>query len=230
MDSDSDSSWGQSVYDPAAILFDFCDPLALFHRHDDTWIFADDVDPVCEAAGVDPDDPDAYVRWLSTLRLPRSTNTYEYTGDFLQAVNNTHADVNKRWSALPEWERDRRWIMNFRMYEEDFDDLYSLCEPHMREQKSRKDFRFYSKRTQLLVTVHFLAHCHTLRVVAEKFGMPHNSISRCCIHRGIEVLSYVLVRRSESKVIRWPRCDARLLSVTENYKAQYRGSSHPQTI
>jgi hypothetical protein len=90
---------------------------------------------------VDPDDPDEYVRWLAGFRLPRSVGTYEYAGDFLLCLINTHPDVRMRWSQLPEHERDRRWIDDFRMSERDFDELLLLCSPYMKEQSGRRDFR-----------------------------------------------------------------------------------------
>jgi hypothetical protein len=156
----------------------------------------------CES---DDDDPLEHARWLASLRLPRSVDTYEYSGTMLDCVNNTHENESLRWSNLPAWERERRWLYNFRMYEEDFEGLLEMCDPLLNEHGTRKGFRFYSKRTQLLVTLHFLGHAHTLRVVSEKFGLPHNSISRCCILRGIKAIRNVFLSDGPTKNIRWPR-------------------------
>ena len=140
----------------------------------------------------------------------------------MECVNNTHENESMRWDSLPEWERERRGLYNFRMYESDFRDLYSLCAPLMSEHSARDGFRTYSKRTQLLVTLHFLAHAHTLRVVSEKFGLPHNSISRCCIERGIDVIRKVFVVNSGTNNIRWPRSAAAQVAVMDEFKAEFR--------
>ena len=66
------------------------------------------------------DDPGEYVRWLASLRPERTVGTYEYAGDFLPAVLNTHSNVRKRWSSLPPHVQAQRWLSNFRMYEDTF--------------------------------------------------------------------------------------------------------------
>jgi hypothetical protein len=175
-----------------ALVLQAADPLRLFHPAENyaDHIFNQFQDVRHVGDHSDEDDPDEYVRWVCSLRNPRSVDTFEYAGEFLNAVNGTHSNESLRWSGLPAHERDRRWIDNFRMLEADFDELLQLCSPFMHEQKPRVGLRFYSRRTQFLVTLHFLAHCHTLRSVAERFGMPHNSISQCCIHRGIAALRH----------------------------------------
>jgi hypothetical protein len=114
------------------------------------------------------------------------------------------------------------WHDNFRMLEADVDDLLELCTPFMHEKRPRIGFRFYSRRTQLLVTLHFLAHCHTLRSVAEKFGLPHNSISQCCIHRGVAVLRYVFMVNAATKNVKWPRSSAQLLQTQSAFKSKFK--------
>lgn len=47
-------------------------------------------------------------------------------------------------------------------------------------------------------------------------------LSRCCIHRGIDALSFVLVWNHQTKVVRWPRDSGRLLSVYDNYRMHYK--------
>jgi hypothetical protein len=84
----------------------------------------------------------------------------------------------------------------------------------------RRGLRFYSRRTQLAVTLHFLAHWHTLRAVAEKFGYPHNSISCCCIHRGVAAIRKVSYLNRGTKVIRWPRTAAQLLRTSDSFRMQ----------
>jgi hypothetical protein len=45
--------------------------------------------------------------------------------------------------------------------------------------------RSYTIKEKLLVALNFLAHCHTLRQMAQKWGMPHNSISKICLHPSV---------------------------------------------
>jgi hypothetical protein len=147
----------------------------------------------------DDSDPDEFVRWSCSLRNPRSVATSDYSGEFLNAVNSTHLDIRLRGRALPPHERNRRSQDSFRLLEADFDELQQLYTSFLHEYTPRTDLRFYSLRTQLLVTLHFLALCHTLRSVAQKFELPPNSFSQCCIHRGVAVLRYVLLVNSAAK-------------------------------
>jgi hypothetical protein len=48
-------------------------------------------------------------------RMPRRLATYEYLGELVDSALNRHAHPAKNWDRLPQHERDRRWISNFRM-------------------------------------------------------------------------------------------------------------------
>jgi hypothetical protein len=85
----------------------------------------------------------------------------------------------------------------------------------MTEFEVRRGLGFYSKMTQLAVTLHFLAHCHTLPAVAEKFGFPLNSISCCCIHKRVAAVWKALYLTRSTRVIWWPRTAAQLLSISD---------------
>ena len=115
----------------------------------------------------DEDDDDLTldnVRRVCNMRLRRSVGTWTFSGWFLDAVEGVHPDPDSNWSTLPEHERDRRWLHNFCMYEGDFAALYNLVAPHLEDRGAyARSYRVYTKRRQLLVTIHFLAHAHTLR-------------------------------------------------------------------
>jgi hypothetical protein len=91
----------------------------------------------------------------------------------------------------------------------------------MKEWHVRAGQRYYPKRVQLQVALYFLAHCPTLRTMSEKFGMPHNSISRCCIHRGVTGIVAGLVSCRHTKKIRWPRTDVALLATCDRFQTKY---------
>jgi hypothetical protein len=55
-----------------------------------------------------------------------------------------------------------------------------------------------------MVTLNFLVHCSTLRQMATKFGMPHNSVSALCVHPTVDTLRKVFIRTPETKIFRWP--------------------------
>jgi hypothetical protein len=206
-----------------ALVLQAADPLSLFHRVENyTDLLFDQYADHGMIEFDEEDDPAEYVRWLCGLRNPRSVDTFVHSGEFLDAVNSTHRDERLRWSALPSHERHRRWQDNFRMVEADFDELLQFCTPFMREHRPRKGHRFYSSRTQLLVTLHFLAHCHTLRSVAEKFGLPHNSISQCCIHRGVAVLRHVFMVNADKKNVNRPRSSPQLLETQNAFKSKFK--------
>lgn len=123
-----------------------------------------------------------HVRRLRKQRLKRSCAAYPYGGDLLARIENKHEDESKNWAALPQHEVERRWLAEFRMPEDVFEELLALVQPHMQDsvpQNTKQ--RTYTVKEKLLVTLNFLAHCPTLRQMADKWGMPHCSISQLCI-------------------------------------------------
>jgi hypothetical protein len=120
-----------------ALVLQAADPLRLFHlaKNYAEFIFNHFEDVWHVGDHSEDDDPDEYVQWVCGLRNPRIVDTFEYAGEFLNAVHGTHSFESLLWSSLPAHERDGRWIDNFRMLEADFDELLQLCSPFMHEQK-----------------------------------------------------------------------------------------------
>jgi hypothetical protein len=163
------------------------------------------------------------VRRVCEVKLSRRIGTYTYSGAFLDAVFNEHRNPLENWGDLPQDEQDRRWIDNFRMREQDFDDLLNMAAPVLPDRQAPvMSYRAYTTRTQLLVTLHFLAHCHTLRSVAEKFGFPHNSISACCIKPGVLALWRVFFEDAQTKIIRFPRSEEGLKKLAQGFEAKHK--------
>jgi hypothetical protein len=123
----------------------------------------------------------------------------------MMTVNNFHDEESKNWRSLPPTEQERRWMTEFRMPEAVFEELLAFVEPHMGPsvpQNPRQ--RTYTVREKLLVTLSFLAHCSTLRQMATKFGMPHNSVSVLCIRPTVDALRKVFILTPETNNIRRP--------------------------
>ena len=137
---------------------------------------------------------------------------------------NTHSIVRKRWSSLPQHIQDQRWPSNFRMYEDTFEELLALCQPYLPLPQAKKEheqaFRSYTRKMQLLVAVYCLAHIPTLRMVSEHFSMPHNSVSVCCIKRGVSAIVQALYR--DANVIRWPRASSDLAATCRKFEFEHR--------
>ena len=78
-DSDTDSDLAEDGDE--GVVVQACDPLSLFHGplHPLGPMFGILTSGMCGfGEDSDDDDPLEYVRWLSTLKLPRAVGTYEY--------------------------------------------------------------------------------------------------------------------------------------------------------
>jgi hypothetical protein len=171
----------------------------------------------------DEDSSLAHIRWIANLWMPRSCGTYKYAGEFINAIDATCANLSKNWNRLPQFEQDRRWVDNFWTLQHDFDELYDLVEPPLVDRRcGMQGMRPYIKQTQLLVTLHFLAHCNTLHVVAEMFDFPHNSISACCIHPSITALCHVFILDQDTMNIRWPYMSDEIYTIANDFQRSYR--------
>jgi hypothetical protein len=110
---------------------------------------------------------------------------------------------------------------NFRMLEADFDALFEIVEPHLQHRRpsraSAGSMRSYFKRHQLLATLHFLAHCPTLLQCEEKFGWPHSSLSKCCIHPCIKAIVTALFRTAATKNVVFPQDAAGQKAIAEGF-------------
>jgi hypothetical protein len=146
-----------------------------------------------------------YLEHVRRVRLQRSSAAYPYAGDFFKCVENRHEDNNKNWAALPVHERERRWVAEFRMPEDVFLQLLQDVLPHLSPsipQNPRQ--RTYTVKEKLLVTLNILAHCPTLRQMASKWGMPHNSIAELCLRPTVSVLDWLFGESPGCKNINWP--------------------------
>jgi hypothetical protein len=74
----------------------------------------------------------------------------------------------------------------------------------------------------LMVALFFLAHCTTLRVLADVFGYPHNSISECCIYPVAQALCHVLLESADTKVIRFPRTEDAMNRIMAGFEERFR--------
>ena len=110
------------------------------------------------------------------------------------------------------------------MYEDTFEELLALCQPYLPLPQAKKEheqaFRSYTRKMQLLVAVYCLAHIPTLRMVSEHFSMPHNSVSVCCIKRGVSAIVQALYR--DANVIRWPRASSDLAATCRKFEFEHR--------
>jgi hypothetical protein len=181
----------------------------------------------------DSDDETAELEAVMQWRMPRSLATYEYPGELVDSALNRHAHPAKNWDRLPQHERDRRWISYFRMLEHHFHALLAMVQPHIRiKEASNTQMRGYQADVQLMVALFFLSHCTTLRVLADVFGypnnsiseccIPNNSISECCIYPVAQALCHVLLERAETKVIRFPRTEDAMNRVMAGLEERFR--------
>jgi hypothetical protein len=78
-----------------SLLWPWADPLCLFNRDivgeitnlDMLWSSNDDYNDDEE-----DENPLAYVKWIANLQMPRACGTYEYAGEFMNAIDGTCAD------------------------------------------------------------------------------------------------------------------------------------------
>jgi hypothetical protein len=52
--------------------------------------------------------------------------------------------------------------------------------------------------------------------------MPHNSISQCCIHRGIAALRHVFFANAATKNVKCPRSSNQLLETQNAFKSRFK--------
>jgi hypothetical protein len=64
-----------------------------------------------------------YLERLRAQRLRLKSAAYPYSGDSLKAINNLHDDKSNNWRSVPPTERERRWVVEFRMPEGVFEEL-----------------------------------------------------------------------------------------------------------
>jgi hypothetical protein len=123
------------------------------------------------------------------------------------------------WSNLPMHERERRWMSEFRMVEDDFAYLFRMVKADIPKEEPRNpSMRRYKRKEKLLITLSFLAHCATLRDLATKWAVPHCSISVVCIHPVLNALHKVLVTDWATKTVRFPREASDLKGVIEGFR------------
>jgi hypothetical protein len=68
------------------------------------------------------------------------------------------------WNYLPVYERERRWLTKFRMYEQNLNELLGMVSPKLEESQPRNlHMRKYTNKAKLLITLSSLARCPTLR-------------------------------------------------------------------
>lgn len=156
-------------------------------------------------------------------RLRRSTDTWHYSGDVKKAIQEDHFDEVKNWSSLPGYEFKRLWMAEFRMTADVFAELLELLQPHMLATVPRNsNLRTYTVEDKLMVTINFLAHCPTLRQMAQKWGMPHNSISHICLHPTTQALRMVLLEDRDTRTILWPKEKEAQEEVMNTFLQKYR--------
>jgi hypothetical protein len=139
------------------------------------------------------------IRLARSIRLPRNISTYAYTGDLLLCVDNVHPDPRRRWNTYPQDQRDALWLDEFRMIESDFDELFQMVALHMTQpQAINPQFRRYSRRHKLLMTLNWLAHVPTTRQMRNKFNVPHNSFNTVVLRPTVKVLYQVLFESQDT--------------------------------
>jgi hypothetical protein len=74
-----------------------------------------------------------YLDGLRGQRPSRKATAYPYSGDLTMAVNKQFDNNSKKWRSLPPTELERRWVAEFWMPEEVFEELLALVEPHMEQ-------------------------------------------------------------------------------------------------
>jgi hypothetical protein len=170
------------------------------------YIYKNILSDILESSDSDDEEIDLeYIAQVRNLRLRRSSAAYPYEGELIMCINNIHPDNNKNWSSLPEHEQQRRWMTEFRMPEDAFLQLFQQVQPYLycSTPKNTKQ-RTYTEKEKLLVTLIFLAHAPSLRQMASKWGMPHNSIAELCLHPTVFVLDWLFCESAQFKNIKWP--------------------------
>lgn len=197
------------------------DPLRLLSSDSDENAIFRAILESSESSGDDVDRDN--LEQLRRVRFKRTTDAYFYGGNFLMSIQNQHDDESKNWASLPQHEHDRRWMTEFRMTEPAFQELLELVEPFLEPTRpANPNMRAYLVKEKLLVTINFLAHCHTLRQMAEKWGMPHNSISHICLHPTVRVLRRIFLVAPATKNINWPKQEHEQKAVMAGFKDKYK--------
>jgi hypothetical protein len=179
------------------------------------------IDDIFDSSDDDSDDEITVqqLEEIRRIRLHRRAAAYCYSGDLLRCIENRHAQENMNWESLPSGEVERRWMAEFRMTEPVFIELFELVPPHMEDSVPANPLmRAYSVKEKLLFTLNFLAHCPTLRQMASKWAMPHNSIAVVCLHPTVRVLRTVFVEDPATKNMRWPKTDEDQKRVMDGFK------------
>jgi hypothetical protein len=168
-------------------------------------------------------DEQEHLEGVRALRLARRTDAWGYPGDLLRCIEGEHTVESLNWSSLPPDEQDRRWIDEFRMKEVVFLELLELVTPHLQPSIPQNivSQRMYTIKEKLLVTLNFLAHCHTLRQMATKWGMPDCSISELCLHPTVRVLRYIFLQQAGTKNVCWAKGEEAQLRVMQGFRAAY---------
>jgi hypothetical protein len=179
------------------------------------------IDDIFDSSADDSDDEITLQRLeeMRRIRLHRRAAAYCYSGNLLRCIENRHAQENMNWESLPAGEIERRWMAEFCMAEPVFVELLKRVPPHMEDSVPANPLmRAYSVKETLLVTLNFLAHCPTLRQMASKWGMPHNSNAVVCLHPTVRVLRTVFVEDPATKNMRWPKTDEDQKRVMDGFK------------
>jgi hypothetical protein len=171
------------------------------------------------AYAIDPDDLDDL---RHAARFRRRAPAWLYSGDLMKCILGAHEEEKKNWASLPEDERYRRWMYEFRMDEQRFDVLLELVQPHIQPTEARHPLQCsFAVQSKLLITLIFLAHCPSLRSMSNKWGVPHNSISVYCIHSVVPVLRQIFTVNENTKNIKWPRQPDDIRRTKQGFMAKY---------
>ena len=180
------------------------------------WLFSDTDEEIAineyyfnnlDWLGIDYDVVDLeYVRELRAYRCRRRVLTWLYGGDVIECITGIHVDEKKNWKCLPADVRETFYIDFCRCSQAAFEDLLSLVWDYIPETAAViAAHRTYSKRVKLLVTLFFLAHCPTLRVLQDTVNIPHNSVKACILDPTLAALEEALCDHPDTKTVRFPR-------------------------
>jgi hypothetical protein len=154
--------------------------------------------------------------------MPCAASTYSYTGDLLQCVDNVHPDLRRRWDSYPADQRDKLWLDEFRLLEPDFDELCAMVALSMTPpQAINPQFRQYSPRHKLLMTLNWLAHVPTSRQMRNKFNVPHNSFTEVVLRPTVQILYELLFQSPATQLIKWPQEPAALQAIVDGFTSKY---------
>ena len=145
-------------------------------------------------------------------------------GDVIECITGIHEDDEKNWKCLPADVRETFYIDFGRCSQAAFEDLLLLVWDYIPETAAViAAHRTYSKCVKLPVTLFFLAHCPTLRVLQDTMNIPHNSVKAytCILDPTLAALEEALCDHPDKKTVRFPRARHEVRAIMRGFSSRW---------